>query len=139
MTAVPTYEALIAQYREKFPFDTAKLEDPLYAQDLCHVFSVSFGEMVLASGITDTEVVFLVGCRQPFTNHSWDHEVDFSKYWHAVTRVGDVYVDWTIRQFDVTAPVPLVSTREELEVRWKEFKVDPVPLMDRSSSLAKPR
>lgn len=137
MVDIPTHGALIAYYREKFPTHTAKLEDPLYAQDKCHVFSVSFGEMVVAAGILDVDVVFLIGCHQPFINHSWDHEVDFSKYWHAVTRVGNVYVDWTIRQFDVAAPVPLVSTREELEVRWKEFKVDPVPLADRSFSLTR--
>jgi hypothetical protein len=85
------------------------VETPALAFDSCKAVSEQFVTWACGRGL-QAEMVQLAG--------SPDFADALPEWWlvpadmrlHYVVRVGSVYVDWTARQFDPEAPVPLVTT-----------------------------
>ena len=46
---------------------------------------------------------------------------------HTAVRVGDTVYDWTARQFNPTAPVPLVLPYEEWRAAWPDLATERSP------------
>ena len=45
---------------------------------------------------------------------------------HWLVKIGEVYVDWTIKQIDSGAPVPATyHNLDEIKTNWKQFTSDP--------------
>lgn len=112
-----TIDTLIEAFRVHAAALCAEMEDPELAQDMCHYVSAAFSQWLAAGGV-DSDVVVCEGSKIDFPNHSWDHKVDFSEYWHVVVEVGGWHVDWTRKQFDRDAAVPHVCTRDEALAHW---------------------
>ncbi len=78
------------------------------AQGQCADISVEFYDFLKQNGI-ESELIEL----EDFTGHG---ETEYAA--HTVVKVGDRYVDWTARQLDPDAPVPLVLDEKELVAYW---------------------
>lgn len=88
--------------------------DPNTATGECYVVSRAY-IAALADG-SDTELIRLEGyCGDP-SRATWKtHPI---RWCHTIARVGDLYVDWTARQFDPDHPVPRILTRDQLKEEW---------------------
>jgi hypothetical protein len=95
------------------------LEDPESAKGACHAASDAFAAFAKSEG-AEVELLVCDGADAAFPDHAWAPEpVDFGAFWHVVVRIGDTVVDWSIRQLDVAAEVPRISTEAELRQTWK--------------------
>ena len=123
MNAQESVPEEIVNVIELFKSEYGKLHmrclDPQKVQGYCSVLTSEFNRFLsqTAPSIPHDEMV-VEGCHA-WQNHSWDHEPRFEVYWHQLNKVGAYYIDWTIRQFDITANVPAIYTESELRSIWK--------------------
>jgi hypothetical protein len=106
----------------------ARLWEPQGAFDRCAEVSAAFVWTALPRYGMTGELVQLAGPPEypravPVWN-TWPPE----ERGHVVVRVQDWYVDWTIRQFDSEAPVPLVTQDHGWATAWTEDEPCPHPL-----------
>lgn len=64
-----------------------------------------------------SEVVYLQGYLGNHNTRNWKG-IHPSQFHHTIVRQGDKYFDWTARQFEKEASVPLIMNEEELASRW---------------------
>lgn len=83
----------------------------------CYDISKQFREFLEARNIKSSILMTLDYLGEPFANihPSWD-KCDF--LCHSVVAVGDMTYDFTAKQFDPEAPVPLIMSREDLNKLW---------------------
>lgn len=95
------------------------VEQPALAFNSCKAVSASFVEWARRHDL-DASLVQLEGSPEyPDAFSPWK-EIPRERRLHYVAKIGDLYVDWTARQFCPDAPVPLVTT----ESGWdKEFEI----------------
>lgn len=112
-------ERLIFLFQAAEPGLCESMADPEAAKGACHFASQAFTDFAKGEGV-DVETVVCEGSDARFDNHAWAPEpVDFATFWHVVARIGDFHVDWSIRQLDIGAEVPRISTEAELRETWK--------------------
>jgi hypothetical protein len=116
-----TIDDLITRFKAEYASLYQRCCNPVAAQGECDYTSEVFVEFIkrVAPGI-DADSMVCVGCHD-WTNHSWlPEKILFEMYWHVLVRIGGHYVDWTIRQFDINAPVPTIYTEDQLRAIWRQ-------------------
>jgi hypothetical protein len=112
-------ERLIFLFQAAEPDLCESMADPEAAKGACHFASQAFADFAKSEGV-DVDLIVCEGSDATFDTHAWAPEpVDFTTFWHVVARIGDLHVDWSIRQLDVTSEVPRISTEAELRETWK--------------------
>lgn len=94
---------------EQHVAERGRLLDPDEARDRCQSESAAFMETLAAYGV---EATVVSGLRV----RSWDGLVLAG---HFAVRVGDDVWDWTARQFDPSAEVPLVMPLSRWREEWR--------------------
>jgi hypothetical protein len=89
--------------------------DPIRAAGECYVVSEAYRAALAEEA--DAELIRLEGyCGDPTRAVVWkSHPI---RWCHTVVRVGELYVDWTARQFDPSHPVPRILTKAQMKEEW---------------------
>jgi hypothetical protein len=90
---------------QRFAAAHPELQDPLLAAERCFEYSTAF--------------VDLVGAGTVVSGVWMDVEHRIVHAGHAAALIDGVIYDWTARQFDADAPVPLVEPEASWRERWK--------------------
>lgn len=110
-------ETRLAHVVGRFAAEHPDLADPAACHDRCVEVSGRFAAAVLACGLDAT---VLSGVRMGATPFFPGQQVMLGGH-YAVAVGSDVY-DWTARQFDPAAPVPLVQPIDEWAATWQPLK-----------------
>lgn len=117
-----TLRAAILRFQRNPHVLRAEIDTPFGANGMCGWASAAFADMCPAAEAVDVQ-----GSRINFLNPdggerggiAWHDRIGhWSCACHTVARAGRWYLDWTARQFDATAPWPLVMTERDLRRRW---------------------
>ncbi|KKL90102.1 hypothetical protein LCGC14_1908060, partial [marine sediment metagenome] len=101
---------LLEEFMDSAPWITPTCRSQAAAKGQCGDMSLQFHKFLKLKGV-DSDLVELTD----YTGYGAESEYEA----HTVVRVGDLFVDWTARQFDPTAPAPLVLDEEELRAYWE--------------------
>ena len=94
--------------------------DPAEVRDRCVWESEDFARALRAAGVRAVTVV------SGFATAEFGGHV-LVTCGHTAVRVGDTVYDWTARQFNPTAPVPLVLPYEEWRAAWPDLATERSP------------
>jgi hypothetical protein len=102
----------------------AHLADPANARDQCIAVSVTFASICTRRGISaETLDGFLLARIPPFGKESvvWGHTAVRATADGQGDTTREVVIDWTLRQFDAAAPVPLIVTLAGWRLFWRDI------------------
>lgn len=113
---IRTLPRAIAAFDRRFP----ELRTPDGAYMLCCWAAAHF-----CAAVPGARIVYLLGSRRYFPKRNDDYPAKDPEFFHAVSVVSGLAIDWTRRQLDPRAAHPFVQPVGELRRDW--IRVGPSP------------